>query len=401
MRLVDHSVYPPLLAFTLTLSLSATLTSLNHQNQTDTATELPLLNALFCLEVAVIYFIYTLLSRILYFALSCIESNTHPAYYYYYYDYRPDMVESNALLSVPSQGDDATEDLEPDDDEQLYNRGIQREALISSMYLGGSGCFLALPALGFWDIAVTTMLLFSLSIIGLTLEHTKHPSEFAPNQDKATVLKTLRIFRWSIYALLLCAQLGIFIKAPLSVEEPPIIMLLLAFVSPLMLLMGLPPTAHTKRLIMSPSQVLEAALPVSCLHAVLVVGWYTPIVSVGTPHIMTIFQDKNLAIFLPMLILCPFCQVVILAFILRGFRNKQTLPITIILTIATFVVQQVLYNRLLHTSDWILLAVIGKLVFVSGVFLLYRSSVFVPLPAVVEHPSAPNHADTVMTEIPL
>ena len=420
----------PIIAMAFTLSLSCTLTSLNRPHIPQLR-EQPILNAVFCLEAAIMYIVYMIVSRILSLALSCIEQSHHhhPKGRSAVNDYNgvlasssyeevwdpPPTDEENQMDDVPVWDEEEPPPLPPlshksrkapqasssyDVISLLYAQGIHREALISSMYLGGSGCFLALPALSFWDLSVTSMLLLSLALIGLMAEHTKH-ADFAPNQDKASVITNLRRFRWAIYSTVIFLIFGIILKENQSwlLEHTPTlssalleipafsnkstvvlqeanrpwpIMLLLAFVSPLLLHLALPrPMIHPGRpSLMSPSQVLEAALPVSCLHGVLVLGWYTPIESP-----ISFFQNKPLPIFLPMMIICPFCQVVILALILRGFRHKQTLPNVILFTVTTVIVQQVLTYKLQSNSDWILLAVTIKLVFMSACFLLYRQKV--------------------------
>ena len=316
----------PIIAMAFTLSLSCTLTSLNRPHIPQLR-EQPILNAVFCLEAAIMYIVYMIVSRILSLALSCIEQSHHhrPKGRSAVNDYNgvlassayeevwdpPPTDEENQMDDVPVWDEEEPPPLPPlshksrkapqasssyDVISLLYAQGIHREALISSMYLGGSGCFLALPALSFWDLSVTSMLLLSLALIGLMAEHTKH-ADFAPNQDKASVITNLRRFRWAIYSTVIFLIFGIMLKENQSwlLEHTPTlssalleipassnkstvvlqeanrpwpIMLLLAFVSPLLLHLALPrPMIHPGRpSLMSPSQVLEAALPVSCLH---------------------------------------------------------------------------------------------------------------------------------------
>jgi len=401
--------YLPMLALVFTMALNATLASLNR-NQIIETREQYIINAIFCLAAGTIYVLYMMVSRILCLALACIE---HKSYHYF-------TSPSSYYESVKYHQNNYDEDQEDEVDDLLitedqpivatapyvsllYAQGIHREALISSMYLGGSGCFLALPSLSFWDISTTCMLLLSLTIIGFTLETTKH-SEFMPNQDKATVLKWLRRFRWLIYAMLVMVILGVLFKdnphvlnyyllskKALNNTSASITMmqytnnrmwsiaLLLAFVSPMLLRLALPQAERVNRKLtpslMSPSQVMEAALPVSCLHAVLVLSWYSSEVSIFDIGRNSLFKDKNLFTFIPMLVICPFCQAVILAFILRGFRKKQTLPTVIIMTITAFIVQQVFDYRLVSASDWFLFAILIKLVLLCLYFLYYQNCV--------------------------
>jgi hypothetical protein len=338
----------PLVALILTVGLSATWTTLNlHQAQ-----EQPVLHAVFCLEVGVMYALYMIISRILALALSCIEPYASIPSHYEEEEEHEHLVWDEAPSSARG------------------GLGIQREALISSMYLGGSGCFLALPALSFWNLSVTSMLLLSLCLIGFWSEHSKHP-ELAANLDKASVLRNLRLLRMALYGCTFSLIAGVLLKDSAAKEEKgwPVLFLL-AFVSPIFLRLALPASKPAAS-VMSPSQVLEAALPVSCLHAFLVLGWYKPI-SVQD------FEGKSLGLFIPMMVLCPFCQVIILAFILRGFRLKQTLPTVVVLAITCLILQQVLGHQLRQLSDWLLLGLAIKMLLLSAGLLYYRHSVTAP-----------------------
>ena len=430
--LLTNNSYVPALALACTVALSTSLTSINRHQITSTKEDLPILNSCFCIEAALMYTMYMFVSRVLAFALSCIEHRHHRGRSDYY------DPNDNEYLVVSLQDEEDLEAEEHGKEEEpsghnvsllyYHAQGIHREALISSMYLGGSGCFLALPALGFWDLSITSVFLLSLTLIAFITEHTKHP-EFKPNQDKAQTLLTLKRFRWALYATVFLIQSGIFLKsaplaaavAALSINTSVIptpaagassslpVMLLLAFASPLLLRLALPSSlaassSHNtltmimvkekkkqKRTrsdpaatsLMSPTQALEAALPVSCLHAVLVLGWYTPDVSPAR-----FLQQKALPQFLPMLIICPFCQAAILAFILRAFKNKQSLPLIIILTITAFIVQLIFSpaRNNIHLQDqqelldWILLGLSVKLLILCASFLFYRHNAFLQQP---------------------
>lgn len=50
---------------------------------------------------------------------------------------------------------------------QNNKKGLPREVIISSMYMGGSGAFLAIAPLCMWDFAITTSFLLSLYMIGI------------------------------------------------------------------------------------------------------------------------------------------------------------------------------------------------------------------------------------------
>jgi hypothetical protein len=68
-------------------------------------------------------------------------------------------------------------------------------------------------------------------------------------------------------------------------------------------------------------------------------------------------------------------QVIILAFLLRGFRQKQSLPNSILLTLSCLIVQQIFGHQLQQRSDWLALALGILLVLLSTAFLGYRHSV--------------------------
>ena len=367
----------PVLALICTTALSTCFMGLNkgrHQ-----VSEYPILYAVFCLEVAAVYVLYMLISRIASLALNCIEQRSSSRSSPY------DRVMEEHHLEWGELEDDGVMPKENPVVSILFARGIHREALISSMYLGGSGCFLALPALSFWNVSQTCAFLLALTAIAFFSEHTKL-SEFAPNQDKATVLRQMRYVRWLLYAAttifllhmlakdnqdslheLLIVQNStalIYTGAYDSNEGGPV-MLILAFASPLLLRLALPQMTVLQRpSLMSPSQVLEAALPVSCLHAVLVLGWYS------TPPLGLNVQTKFLPLFIPMLLICPFCQVIILAFILRGFRQKQTMGNVVVLALVTFIMQQIFgHTRMKTHSDWALLFM-AILILIAGATLL-------------------------------
>ena len=76
---------------------------------------------------------------------------------------------------------------------------------------------------------------------------------------------------------------------------------------------------------MSPPYALETGLPVATLLAILVVCWYTPV---------EVPSNTRLATWIPMLLICPPSLAVTLAFILRGFRRRQTLGTSVVLVVA-------------------------------------------------------------------
>ena len=84
-----------------------------------------LTSAAFAVFAAVLYLLYMIISRILGLVLQHIDSRQHR------------IVATNEPLLTS-------------DDEEEAEAELPREAVISSMYLGGSGAFLAIPPLCMW-----------------------------------------------------------------------------------------------------------------------------------------------------------------------------------------------------------------------------------------------------------
>ena len=399
LAIIQQQRHLPILALLFTVALSTTFMALNKRTHNET--EHPILYAVFCLQVTSVYCLYMLISRIAVLALHCIEHRNQSALSSYervmeqHIEWGEEVEEEDDTQSRPLTAAAVAQSSSNNNPVSiLFARGIHREALISSMYLGGSGCFLALPALSFWSISQTCAFLFSLTTIAFFSEHTKLV-EFAPNQDKAKVLRELRHLRWALYAITIIFIVCLFCKdnrdaldltiaqfyaatnsttitslpATRLYDGGSIIMLVLALVSPLLLRLSLPHAVIRTTSLMSPSQVLEAALPVSCLHAVLVLGWYGG----NQPPIGLDLQTKWLPVFIPMLILCPFCQVVILAFILRGFRHRQTLPTVIILAFTTFIIQEIFgQSKMKAGMDWSLLSIAVLLLITAAALIITK-----------------------------
>ena len=384
----------PIIALTCTIALSASLTSINRNFIREKTSYQIIFTSFFCIEAAIIYVVYMIISRMLSFFLSYIETKSNNASYMasYHYDNLEEDEEDNfsqALLPVKRIG---------------FNNG-HREALISSMYLGGAGAFLALPALCFWDFSITASFLISLTIIALFNDHTKH-KEFTPNQDKCKVILNIKIFRWLLYGLVLGIILGIAFQdsyyyyyyhyyysvrntpVPMDnhtiiVSERPWPMMLLSFSSPLLIRMGtINPRTVAHNIIMSPSQSLEAGLPVSTILSILILCWYSPLDSIF------LGSSMNMQTFVPMLVLCPSCIAAILAFIIRGFAKRQSLGTIIPLTCACIVIQQATDRKMKNYGDWTLVFGTVAILVVSLLFILYKRKVLMndhsPAPAPVE-----------------
>ncbi len=402
MRSPASSPYLALVALACTIALSASLTTLNRALVREQAAQQSIFASLFCIEAAGVYALYMIISRMLSFVLSYIESNPH------YYDERGGYMASYYYDHIEDYG----EEPRPPPASSLFLRRYHdsplffsdrpgfnmghREALISSMYLGGSGAFLALPALCFWDFSVSASFLLSLTLIAFFSDHTKH-KEFAPNQDKQRVLSIIRRFRWLLYGTVFSVILGIafqdsyfyysnyynarpwnqtapsgMIIAGLGERQWP--MMLLSFSSPLLMRMGtINPRTIAHKIIMSPSQSLEAGLPISTLLAILVLCWYSPL----DMALLQTSGELRMQTFVPMLVLCPSCLAAILAFILRGFHTKQTLSTVVPLTTTCVIVQQTMDRKMRDRGDWFLLWGTLLMLGCSLLFYLYRQKVLV------------------------
>ena len=98
--------YLPILALAFTVALSTSLTSLNRY-QIINAKEQPILNAMFCIEAAIMYILYMIVSRILALALTCIE-HQQPKNYDYLVQQQEDhdslLLWDEATAPPPPQG---------------------------------------------------------------------------------------------------------------------------------------------------------------------------------------------------------------------------------------------------------------------------------------------------------
>lgn len=396
LRSPETNHYLSLLGLVCTIVLSAALTSINRKLVLQQLPQQSILAAVFCIEAAAIYALYMIISRMLSFVLSYIEvDRQHDRGGYmasYYYDYLEEEEEG-----TPSTKESSPFFLRHYHESPLFfssrpgfNNG-HREALISSMYLGGAGAFLALPALCFWDFSISASFLLSLALIAFFSDHTKQ-KDFAPNQDKLHVLTLTKRFRWLLYGTVFAVILGIAFQdsyyllysyapqanrtAEIAVgvaAERPWPTMLLSFCSPLLMRMGtINPRTIAHKIIMSPSQSLEAGLPISTLLAILVLCWYSPL---DRALVQASTTELTMQAFVPMLVLCPSCMAAVLAFILRGFHKKQTLSVVVPLTAACVAVQQAVERKMRARGDWLLVGGTALILSFSLLFHLYRQKV--------------------------
>jgi hypothetical protein len=331
----------------------------------DNITLQSLTSAAFAVFAAALYLVYMIISRMVALVLLHIESRRG----------------QHALLSEePLLAD---EEDEPGDDALSK---LPREAVISSMYLGGTGAFLAIPPLCMWDISISSS--FALSLLAIAfLDASKVAIEFRANVDTAAAisnLKRLRLFHiGSIVNTLICImwldgqdRAVALIPHPNATSAPSgdNMMVVVGQQWPLVLLAASSPfllRGGPSRRCMSPSQTLETGLPVCTLLAILILCWYGPL-----ENIMISNFHSPLRTVLPMLILCPPCIAAALAFVLYSLKCKHAAVPATLLSIALFVRQQILStHRMAHRGDWLALSAVVNSLVVSIVFWVYRRKV--------------------------
>ena len=159
--------------------------------------------------------------------------------------------------------------------------------------------------------------------------------------------------------------------APADAEEEPLAwpMIVFATASPVLLRMGCARAEPLHAALMSPSQCLEAGLPVSTLLAILVLCMFSPIDSA------VVRAELSTKLAIPMLILCPSCLAAIIGFVLRGFRHKHSTVTAVVLLCACAIRQQAVDRRLADTGDWLSVGAVAQCVVALLTCAWYRHSV--------------------------
>jgi hypothetical protein len=329
----------------------------------------------FAIAAAILYLLYMIISKMVAIVFRYIEMQHYSAFRRRATDY------------VEEEGDDDDEPLGDDEllyllsEEDIAPTRLPREAVIASMYLGGSGTFLAIPALCMWDISVSSAFALALLVVAF-LDAGKVATEFRTNVDTVFAITNLRRLRF----LHQCAVLGMLLYivwldsqdrahllvSPLFGAQWPLV--LLSASSPFLLRGGGSRALRG----MSPAQTLETALPVCTLLAFLVLCWYGPLEKILLAHFTSPLQTL-----LPMLILCPPCLAATLAFVLYSLKRRQTLVTVTLFTCGLFIRQQVLQGHRMQTRfDWFALSSAFNMVVSSISYYAYhRRVVWVAPPA--------------------
>jgi hypothetical protein len=406
-------------AFLVIVSGIAALCGVNHALSHHNVLLQSVVSSIFCISAGLLYGIFMIISRLLSLILSYAEKRSIVTSHYYSdlsYDGNKNKDGDNERRLLDSSDDD---DEEEEEQQYIFIHGkrrqvvhhynskkmLSRSVVISSMYLGGSGAYLAIPPLCMWDPTVSASFIFCIVILSM-VDGGKIISEFKSNIDTGQTITNLRITRLMIhvaimvticlvilldsneditryYSIIATAAthhgnhsggssssseiihsenhdggIGIFIRWPL---------IILAASSPILLRAGgggVGPFTHS----LPPSQTMETGLPVSILLSILVICWYSPLES------PLLKQLTNVGTLVPMFILCPLLISGALVFVLRGFKNRSCSYTSIILT-CILVVRQQITRKLKDKLDWVALSLCIFSVTLTIFFILYKKNV--------------------------
>ncbi len=137
-------------------------------------------HAAFCIAAACMYAAYKIALCGIRLVLSFAEASQlgGSSHYYYYEDAalvtprETDEPDNNAINEANDDEEEGIPDTDSWDDETMEERidKVPREVVVSSMYLGGVGSFLAIAPLCMWDTRCTAAFLVSLLLIGMCCE---------------------------------------------------------------------------------------------------------------------------------------------------------------------------------------------------------------------------------------
>lgn len=282
-------------AFATTLMAAAALCKANDRPFAHEAHLQGAMQALFCLVGGAFYIVFMVVSRVVALVLTFTDDGRPPTRRY---------------VSAPGDEEDARE-TEEEENEGEDEEAVPREVLISSMYLGGAGVFMAIPALCMWDTAAT--LAFALSLVLLSV-----------GGDRLTARQCLA-YAGVIMAFSAAVGTEVSERMVTTASQPPLSwpLMLLSGASPVLLRAG-GGAVYVGGLYhgMPPTQTLETALPVCSLLAGLVLSWYSPLdalmeqVRAQTPHV---------GVLVAMVVLVPAFLAAALSILLRTLRARATL----------------------------------------------------------------------------
>ena len=162
----------------------------------DNITLQSLTSATFAISGAILYVLYMIISKMVALVFMYIET----AQYRKRGTLLRDEDDTDGLLLSDSV------DYEEEEEEPVA-QSLPREAVISSMYLGGSGSFLAITPLCMWDISISAAFALSLLVVAF-LDGGKIPTEFRIGVDTVSAIANIKrlrfLLQFSIFSMLLC-----------------------------------------------------------------------------------------------------------------------------------------------------------------------------------------------------
>jgi len=424
------------LAFLISCTVIAVLCELNRYPWNQNIILQNITSAAFCVFAASLYIIYMIITALLKLVLTYAES-FHP--HYHASEYASASFDSeDELLSENEESDSETEtyrlekakppaeedSIEPQrkmmpkrlfyDFMSYYNNALRkqrmqyysrqyrlpRSIIISSMYLGGSGAFLAITPLCMWDFTMSSAFICSMVFISC-IDAQKHATEFKPDLDKAATIRNLKWFRRGYHLATFVAAVMILwldseeeltyyitFNPRLNETESKVVygghsglqfkwpLIILSASSPMFLRAGGGGVGNFF-FSLPPSQTLETGLPVSTILAILVLFWHSP----NEQIIKEIESMIDLKVAIPLFILCPLCIAAALAFILYGFKQRVSGVIAVVLVLILCIRQQTTAPHRLKThldcaslisTIQAVLAALGYLVYKHRVMLQHQ-----------------------------
>lgn len=376
------------IAFLVTSILIAVLCELNRHPWNQNILLQNISSAAFCVLAACLYVVYMMISTFLKLVLTYAGSFYH--------------------VPITAYDEDHDSDSEQSSENTQNRYRIPRAIIISSMYLGGSGAYLAILPLCMWDFTMSASFVLSLVVISC-VDAKRTPNEFKPNVDTVAAIRNLRLLRffYHLFAIvsvvliiwidtkeeiiyymipmLNAPSIQIFLANQTAVSPPTFVLegqTGLAFKWPLIILSASSPIflraggGGIGRFFYSlpPSQTLETGLPVSTILAILILCWHSP-----TEHILREIEHMiNYKTAIPMLILCPLLISASLAFLLYSFKRRSAGIISVVLLIVLCVRQQIATIRHEKTTlDCIAISSVAQTFGGLLMYLLYKRYVFV------------------------
>ena len=162
------------LGLAVAISVSALLCGLNVDLVSEISRQ-SVVSSVFCVFGGVLYIVYMIISKAVAIVITYTEVKAD------------DEDEDNMFDTEPLQYSD-------DHKSDYHTAVLPRSAVVSSMYLGGIGMFLAIPSLCMWDQTVSATFVMSVALISV-MDATKINVDFRPNVDTVAAIWRLRLFR--------------------------------------------------------------------------------------------------------------------------------------------------------------------------------------------------------------